>query len=133
MSDQSDPRPLSPKEAAKQAGKSTDQIYRAIRAGRLPAERVGGSLTIDPAALERAFGSEAADRRDSRLEAERDELTTKLKAAERRISELEADRIRDSDLVRSLQGFIEAASKDLAASRQTAIESQNPKRRFWRR
>lgn len=48
---------LTPAEAAKALGLSPAAVYRAIRAGELEAEKVGGRLLVPARALEVRFGS----------------------------------------------------------------------------
>ena len=89
-------------EAAIAVGKSKATISKAIKAGRISAEKQpNGSYKIDPSELHRVYPPALSTVEPERIETpsstvvnlrETIELEVKLKAAEQRISDLEEDR-----------------------------------------
>ena len=89
-------------EAANAVGKSKATISKAIKTGRISAQKQkNGSYQIDPAELHRVYPPVSSTVESERLETpsetaeklrESIELELKLQAAEKRIAELEEDR-----------------------------------------
>ena len=89
-------------EAAIAVGKSKATISKAIKSGRISAEKQpNGSYKIDPSELHRvyppALSTVEAERKETPISTEQKvretiELEVKLQAADKRISELEEDR-----------------------------------------
>ena len=89
-------------EAAIAVGKSKATISKAIKTGRISAEKqLNGSYKIDPSELHRVYPPAPSTVEDERIETpssteqkirETIELEVKLQAADKRIAELEEDR-----------------------------------------
>lgn len=121
-------------EASRATGKSTDQIRRAVRAGKIASTRDpdnGAYLMSLEALLAAGFDL----RPQITAPPAANDLATKLEAAERRILELEADRARFEALVDNLAGLIRDLPRAIAeatpATHAGGEPIAKPKRRHW--
>lgn len=117
---------LTLKQAAEQSGKSKSTIQRAIKKGKLSAEKNDdGTYAIDPSELSRVYSATLTQRSDEPLRNSDELLETKVAMLEDQLS-------RERETVDDLRKRLDRAEERVYAL-SAPSQTTEPKKGFWAR